>query len=450
MISVFTPREFVYKKSAATQPLKGVCLFGGAYEDRDYSMVYCGAYFHNLYRIEVIDGEYTGVLQNDRIEELLSRVAQSGRTAVLRPVAFEGDIKLDDNFIALLAQNGDLYESRPGRRYPNWNSDIIVKYFLDFIEKFAESYDGDPRIACIQMGLYGEFGEWNLNSVLPKHFDLVRMPNSTIEKLVSQYCKCFKKTKLQSRNPNFGHARNYPIGYHDDNFVFNSADYHTPGWDNMQGLCSETFGEGYVAYTQLHQFEDFIYGNGLQDNWKDQMMGAEISGCLGFKTRAGANIYGNMFEGECLKALEYNIEHFHITFSLGWHRGGGALPRPGSGQYDNFKRAALDCGYDFTVTGASYDDGKLTVRLKNAGIAPIYYNWKTELAVADQSFSCDADITKILPGDELLLVYNIGNVKGDVRFRIVNPLVCAEEKRFPLILSNEGVHGEYFTIGKVE
>ena len=61
----FTPSEYTYDRIYEAQPLKGVCLFGGNFEPRDYSMVYCGAYFHNLYRLEKKGEGYEGVLQRD-------------------------------------------------------------------------------------------------------------------------------------------------------------------------------------------------------------------------------------------------------------------------------------------------------------------------------------------------------------------------------------------------
>ena len=64
----FLKENLQYDRIYEAQPNKGVCLFGGNFEPRDYSMVYCGAYFHNLYRLEP-DGEggYRGVLQNEYI-----------------------------------------------------------------------------------------------------------------------------------------------------------------------------------------------------------------------------------------------------------------------------------------------------------------------------------------------------------------------------------------------
>ena len=151
---IFEAQAFTYDRIYEAQPGKGVCLFGGNFEERDYSMVYCGAYFHNLYRLQKQGDKVVGVLQKDYIERLLDNVASSGRTVVFRPVAFEGDIKLDELFVSLLDERGEIYSNGRGR-YPNWDSDLLNEYFLDFIKQFGQSYDGDPRITCVQIGLYG-------------------------------------------------------------------------------------------------------------------------------------------------------------------------------------------------------------------------------------------------------------------------------------------------------
>ena len=453
----FRQCELVYDRIYEAQPLKGVCLFGGNFEEQDYSMVYCGAFFHNLYRLEKRDGEYVGVLQKDFIENLLNRVAQTGRTVVFRPVACEGGIKMDENLFALLEADGDVYYNDK-RSYPNWDNPTLLSCFLDFIKQFGQAYDGDPRIACVQFGLYGEYGEWNFCGVKQEHRSLVKMSCESQQKLVAQYCRYFKKTKLQARNPNMGNSRDYPIGFHDDNFVFNSAEYHTPGWDAMMNACALNDGEPDGAWYELHQFEDFIRDNQLEDRWKEQMMGAEISGVMAFKNKEGEYFFGNMFEGESLSALIYCTTHFHMTFSLGFQRGGGGVPQKGTPQYENFRYAASVFGYDFTLCDASLEKGLLTCSLENAGVAPLYYDWDVELSLVKDETEIYAkrmksELHNLLPMQRQDFHFDLSQAQiatgvYEVRFRIINPLQGeAQRNRFPLILSNKNRNGEYAIAG---
>lgn len=455
----FTPSEYTYDRIYEAQPLKGVCLFGGNFEPRDYSMVYCGAYFHNLYRLEKKGEGYEGVLQRDYIERLLDNVASSGRTVVFRPVANEGGMKFDENLTALLEADGDVY-SNGGIRYPNWDNARLNECFLDFIEKFGKAYDGDPRIACVQLGLYGEFGEWNFCGVKPEHHRLVAMSPERQEAIVAQYCKFFKITKLQARNPDLGNTPNYPVGYHDDNFVFNSAEYHTPGWDAMIDAATVCDGAKEGDWYELHQFEDFIRDHSLYDIWKTQMMGAEISGVMAFKNKDGECFFGNMFEGEALGALLFCISHFHMTFSLGFQRGGGGVPATGTEQYKNFRYAASTLGYDLTLRDARFEDDKLTCDIKNVGIAPMYYDWDVELSLTDKqgrkvySERKGSRLSALLPMLRQSYTFDLSGValadgEYTAHLRVINPLECPEDVRYPLILSNKERSGEYATIGKL-
>lgn len=108
-------------------------------------MIYCGAYFKNLYRIDPkMSGR--GTLLTDNIEKILSSAADKGRTVVFRPVVCEGDFEADEELIKLIEADGDLY-CNGKRRYPNWDNQRLIEYFLDFIKQFGKAYDGDKRIA---------------------------------------------------------------------------------------------------------------------------------------------------------------------------------------------------------------------------------------------------------------------------------------------------------------
>lgn len=44
---------------------------------------------------------------------------------------------------------------------PHFDDPIFIKEHSKFIKKLAERYDGDPRIAFIDIGSYGNWGEWH-------------------------------------------------------------------------------------------------------------------------------------------------------------------------------------------------------------------------------------------------------------------------------------------------
>ncbi len=209
---------------------------------------------------------------------------------------------------------------------------------------------------------------------------------------------------------------------------------------------------------ELHQFEDFFREYGLWNLWETQMMGAEISGVMAFKNREGEYFFGPMFEGEALRALIFCTTHFHMTFSLGFQRGGGGVPKKGTPQYDNFRYAASIFGYDFTLAAAALEGNDLSVDVKNVGIAPLYYNWDVELSVTDADGrevwvkKTPSALSELLPMRRQKYTFDLSDAglsagEYTVRFRIVNPLKSDEDKRYPLIISNKNRQGEYAVAG---
>ncbi|MCI8331528.1 MAG: DUF4832 domain-containing protein [Clostridiales bacterium] len=452
----FRSAALEYDRIYTAQPLKGVCLFGGEFEPDDYSMVYCGAYFDQLYHIDP-NKEGRGTLQVERIEQMLDNIAKEGRTVVFRPVAFDNSLHMDSELVKLLEEDGDLY-ANGDRKYPNWDNPRLIAYYLDFIKQFGKAYDGDPRIACVQIGLYGAYGEWNYCGVRREHHAYVTMSHEAQVKLVRQYCRYFQKTKIQARNPEMGDTVHAPVGFHDDNFVFNSADYHTPVWDRMMDECTALDGEREGGWYELHDFETSLRRGNLYDRWQTQMMGAEISGVMGFKNAKGEFIYGNMYEGESLQALLFNTTHFHMTFSLGFQRGGGGVPQRGTKQYDNFRYAASVFGYDFMLKEVSLQGQTLDLSLKNYGAAPLYYDWDCELLLTDKdgkpvkSIVKQTNISQLLPMQRMNFSFDLSEInvpagEYDVLFRIINPLMGENNKGFPLIMSNKIRKDEYAVAG---
>lgn len=52
---------------------------------------------------------------------------------------------------------------------PHFDDPIFIKEHSKFIKKLAERYDGDPRIAFIDIGSYGNWGEWHTHRLgIPK------------------------------------------------------------------------------------------------------------------------------------------------------------------------------------------------------------------------------------------------------------------------------------------
>ena len=174
------------------------------------------------------------------------------------------------------------------------------------------------------------------------------------------------------RNPSLGYANEYPVGYHDDNFLFNTSDFHTqsPEWKALLKKQNPTYGT-------LQQFYDFINGDGgryepLWDLWKTEMFGGELSGQM-YKEP-----FGPLWSGTEREALDYCIRQFHMSWLMGV--GVDGIPDVNTDAYREFREVADSFGYDLyidSVVGKNRT-AKIQVSLANGGIAPFYYDWHIE------------------------------------------------------------------------
>ena len=88
-------------------------------------------------------------------------------------------------------------ESTPAMFCPNWNDPIYQEKVADFAKALAARYDGDPRIAYIDMRAYGNWGEQHLSGIDESHGGYPWISSDTlIEKYMKPYRDAFKKTLI--------------------------------------------------------------------------------------------------------------------------------------------------------------------------------------------------------------------------------------------------------------
>ena len=89
--------------------------------------------------------------------------------------------------------NGDSStgDTRFERVTPIFEDPVFIKFHARFIKALAERYDGDPRISTIDIGSYGNWGEW--------HTYRLGVPEATPQtrkKFADAYLDNFKKTPI--------------------------------------------------------------------------------------------------------------------------------------------------------------------------------------------------------------------------------------------------------------
>ncbi|MEX0680775.1 MAG: DUF4832 domain-containing protein [Balneolales bacterium] len=257
--------------------------------------------------------------------------------------------------------------------YPAYSSEQFKQRLVRLIHRLGEAWDNDPRIAWVQMGLIGLWGEHHTPA-----------PTEEIEKLMGDaFAAAFQHKKVLVRRP-YETFEEYQFGWYWDSFAH---------WDqiNSQGeqmleKCPDRWEthpiEGEVAY-----------------NWGD------------YKIQAGSNPSETLQDPSHRKWVIDWIRKTHAT-GLGW-----------IAEYDNTdprvqagaEQVQKAFGYRYLLEEVTYPkmvqiDQSFTVSfdITNSGSAPFYYDWPVELRLLDpesrevtwkQQFS-DVDIRDWMPGEE--------------------------------------------------
>lgn len=439
-----TPNKFEYKSASVPNPMKGFACFYQKPND-DTSLEYIGLKFSDIYSIE--NGE--GRLNSEFLDPILKDIAGRGNNAIIRVyMLYPGYNNDDKNGLFIpeelydkLKSNGEIYSNLyEGHTldYPNFNSQTLIEYMEDFIMKFGKKYDGNPTIATIQIGLYGSWGEWNMSGCNNRK---CVMTNENLSEIIETYTKAFTNTKLMGRNPSIGNAHSFDIGYHDDNFLFNSSDFHTHSeeWKNLLKKINGSYGT-------IQQFYDFMNGqNGnyepIWDKWKTQMFGGELSGMMYNEP------FGPIWTGTEREALDYCIQQFHVSWIMGVGKDG--IPKMNTPEYGEYLNVANSFGYEIGIKSVKAKDhtGKVTTTFTNYGVAPFYYDWvleywlineKSEISYIyrDTSFK----LSELLPGNEMENIFFLPDEIDEGEYtlcvRFINPSESISKNVKPLNLAN--------------
>jgi len=371
-----------------------------------------------------------------RLETLAERSSSKGKTVILRPVLdLYSTYSCVPNYLTniegatlRIEKSADFFGYPQNGIVPIYTHPAIRTAITNFIQNFADKYDGDPRIAFIEIGLIGTWGEWyNIN--MKKWPETMVQPEMATEVLQS-YQNHFKKTKLLMRWPH-KEFRPYPFGYHDDWFA---------EWRFRNSLYRSETNVGAAALTR----------------WMTQPIGARLHPEFG-----NGNAVKYLDEEISQERLLGLIQRDHIS----WLR-----PRKGDNWQDlppalqkNLEALASKMGYELYVSHAEWmpESGtlQLNTTITNTAVAPFYYPWTVEVGLwsdnkLQKTWTTDWDITRIIPGQDAI-TYEITlkefpATSKDARFllRVVNPL----KNGFPLRFANKTQDADldgWLTLGEI-
>ncbi len=250
----------------------------------------------------------------------------------------------------------------------DYTSEQFQARVVRLIKRLGECWDNDPRVAFIEMGIFGKWGEHHSPA-----------PTLEMQKLVGHaFTQAFKNKKVSVRH-NWEEFSEHPFGEYWDSWAhYDQMWPHGKSIDkiNEDGRYIENYVGGEVAYD---------WGNG--------------------KVQPGSSPTASVAEKKHRNFVINSIRWLHCT-QLRWIE-----------NYDTTNVEAVKgageiqkaFGYRFILNEVRFAlNGRLNVEfdVTNSGSAPFYYNWPVEVALLDvktlqpvwKSTFENADIRNWLPG----------------------------------------------------
>jgi len=257
------------------------------------------------------------------------------------------------------------------------------------VKKLGEAWDNDPRVAYVEMGIIGEWGEQH-------------------DPCISTYWK-----------PVFQ-------DYHVDNRTW------VPGIEEVLGdAFSEAFKNKKVMVRYAYDFQDYEFGNYWDsfaineeeersfnsilkftpDRWKTQPMGGEITWNWGSLYNAGYRSFEDCVANDnTRKLIIEQIRTLHTN-----HLGGITWADFTNQEFiNNVSSIQKILGYRYVLKSFNYPTiinsgtpAEISFSVVNTGSSPFYYNWPVEIALLDldthepvwSTVLDDVKITDWMPGD---------------------------------------------------
>ena len=250
----------------------------------------------------------------------------------------------------------------------DYTSEQFQQRVVRLIKRLGECWDNDPRVAFIEMGIFGKWGEHHSPSPTPE-----------MQKLVGDaFAEAFKNKKVSVRQ-NWEHFTEHPFGEYWDSWA-----HYDQMWPHGKSIDKINDSGRYLV--------NYVGGEVAYD-WGNS------------KVQPGPSPTASVAEEKHRNFVINSIRWLHCT-QLRWIE-----------NYDTTNVEALKgaeeiqkvFGYRFVLNEVRFSLNKvLNVEfdVTNTGSAPFYYNWPVEVALLDvkthqpvwKSTFKNVDIRKWLPG----------------------------------------------------
>ena len=253
----------------------------------------------------------------------------------------------------------------------DYSSEQFKRRVLRLVARLGECWDNDPRVAFIQMGLIGKWGEHHSPAVSPE-----------MQKLLGDaFTRAVPNKKVMVRHP--WDFKDYGFGIYWDSFA--------------------------------HPQQMKSHGAGIKKispRWKTAPIGGEVAYDWGnFKDQLGDNPDDTLSDPNHRRFLMDSIYRLHAN-QLGWVANYDSGKPPAREGAEEVQRAF---GYRWVIDEVSYPAQivprqpiAVSFSVRNLGSAPLYYNWPVELSLLNPNTRAvlwagifqDVDTRQWLPGDD--------------------------------------------------
>jgi len=270
----------------------------------------------------------------------------------------------------------------------DWTSQKFKDRVVKLIYKLGLAWDNDPRVAWVQTGLIGWWGEQEQPVGVGQ--------DGWAQRLGEAYTKAFKNKKLLVRNQKDWDSKGYLLGTYWDSFGHpNQSNVRTDIMvRNNQGRYFNQVIEGETAYdwgteawvpkygkSPTATMNNFKYTNNIIDAIRELH-------CSGLGWVASYKVDGS--EGSNIDTVKANASRVQKAFGYNY-----VIP-------------------EFSCSSRADQGSQLAVhfKVKNDGSAPFYENWPLSLVLIDEATQdivwkepiSNVDIRNWLPGDKYSLV----------------------------------------------
>ncbi|MCX6381959.1 MAG: DUF4832 domain-containing protein [Armatimonadetes bacterium] len=372
---------FATTPGALDNPYKGWCPYTNAGKIlQPYSMVFRYVTWREL---EPREGDYRFTEWERRDwEEPLAK----GKHIVFRVHAdYPGQPVAIPEWLIKRGVKMTRYKEYGGGLCPDYNNPIFMDAMERLITALGRRYDGHPRVAFVQFGFLGFWGEWHTYPVN----NLFASPVNQ-ERVLEAGRRAFPNTILMNRDPAGVAGKKRWLGYFDDMFPED-----TDGAEEWKFLPK-------------------MRVSGRSENWKSQAIGGEMVPDAAKK-----------WLGDGFNITMERLENAHFSWV------GPYCPAIETDPSETFiarsQQMVRRMGYDFAwsqleippilTSGVLF---RFTLRGENRGVAPFYHRWKLEFALLDRNgkpvvrIPLRTDIRQFMPGairieEEILCSAPIGD-----------------------------------------